>query len=1108
MTDIFDITAPLPHGTVLLEASAGTGKTWSIAAVCARAIVADGLDVSALLVVTFNRSATRELRGRIHGRLAHTVAVLEGRGAPKDQLDEFLLDADEAVLAERLERAGRALDHMGAATIATTHEFAARMLDELGILADSDPTSTLLPDLGPLVDEVSADLFLTDHVDDPQAPRPESWQRLGRQVAVRHGEVDLPEPPADGPGRARNTWAQRVRAESTRRSRLLGVHTFDDLISDLASALADPQRGQVACAILADRFRLVLVDEFQDTDPLQWEVLRRAFHHRSDLWLIGDPKQSIYAFRGADIHSYLAAASAADHRLELATNWRSDGPVVDAVSTVFGRAWLGDPLIHVSRVEARHATCRLESVPSGDHRYDWSQPVQLRAIAPEGPAAMTGPRADELITADLVNQVIMMLEGGSTWQPDGQPRRPLEPGDIAVLVRTRRRGAQIQAALAAAGQPAVFAGDTSVWSSRAAGDLADLLEALDDPQPTTITRLCLSHLIGANPADLAREDSRMRSDLAVDLAAWAPRWDELGPWGVVQALVHRPGLLARILGSPEGERYVTDLRHVAQGTHAAIRDNALTAADAAAWIRGRSALSDDESPRRLETDRRAVSIMTIHRAKGLGFPVVLLPDVASSWVRRDKPEEPIVWFDGSRRVLHLGGSGADRDRAWRSHRDDELAEDLRTLYVAMTRARSALRLWWAPAPSRFRGSALQRLLEFDDARGADPGVGEALHHGPHECARLAGSPVHVVDVPRQIALERHDDVADRHLGQAASMTRPIDGTWVRTSYSALTADLHAAALVEARSGLDEPEADAAPEPLATGAATDTTDATSAQPSEEETTLLCTMPGGTSFGTLVHAVLERVDTDTDDLHAEVLARTRRLLRSGPMDGVAPEQLADGLVDVLHADLGDLLPGQCLADVPVRDRRAELDFELALAPRSSGAATVGDIAAALRDPALVPPEDPLAGYGAVLAESPAAPRVLAGFLTGSIDAVLRTPQGRFVVVDYKTNRAPTPPGRLLRPADYDAATMTAMMIDSHYPLQALLYSAALHRFLAATLADYDPARHLGPVGYLFVRGMSGHRTGVAAGTTPPGVFVWHPRTDLVVRVSDLLGGRRAR
>ncbi|WP_257478818.1 UvrD-helicase domain-containing protein [Acidipropionibacterium jensenii] len=1113
----FDITAELPHGTTLLEASAGTGKTWAIAAVVTRAIAAGQVRTDQLLLVTFNRSAARELRSRVHARLVRAHRLLSGADRVADhreldELDTVLVAAPRQVRSAMATRLTAALDHFEDATITTTHEFSSRMLAELGVLADHDPSSRLLADAGPLADQVAADLYLASHLDQTDPPAPAATLRLAREVAVKYREVELGQQVSTARSVQRMRLARQLRDRVGLRAHAERWHTFDDLIADLAAALADPLRGPAAVATLARRFTLVMVDEFQDTDPLQWQVLDRAFRGRVDLWLIGDPKQSIYAFRGADIHSYLDAADRVDSVLALDVNRRTDAPVVAGVGHLFGPALLGDPRIRVTPVRAWHSGSRLAGDTAAAHHYDWSHPVQLRCIRTEGSTTMDSLTADRLVAEDLANQIVMMLDGGSTWVDEQGAARSLTAPDIAILVRTRKRGSQIREALTAAGQPAVFSGDESVWRSRAATDLIDLLDALTLIDPAVLARLALCPLGGGRPEELVRAASRVRPELAVAIGSWARRWPDLGVWGVVDEALRRPGVMTTMLAGAGGERYLTDLRQIAQAAQADDLLNRTPASPAtvAEWLRDQADSSSVESPRRLETDRRAVTIMTIHQAKGLGFPVVLLPDAARSWPLRDH-QEPMVWHHDGRRLLDLGDPGPGRDQVWQSHLADQRAEDLRTLYVGMTRARSAVRLWWTPDRRQHRGSPLHRLLCFDHHSAQTPGPGDG-EIDPSRLGWLDPDLLDVVQVPRQMLLRRAAQVVGAPVGAARVLDRRIDRDWGRTSYSGLTEGLHsdlgqlapdqpltdgqpsAGRSPDARGedqtgGLDEPEeaTDPAPQPGATGGSAAGAGAG-----------LCAMPGGTAFGTLVHAILERVRPVSEGLADDVGARTAEVLAQTPLEGVTAPQLAEGLTDVMRTPLGPLTGDLRLCDIGPANRLAELNFELAMADSSERASSLAGIAAALADPGLVPPEDPLAGYGAVLAASPAADRLLAGFLTGSLDAVLRLPDQRHVIIDYKTNRVPMPPGAALTPDSYDQPAMAAMMIGSHYPLQAILYSAALHRFLAARLSGYDPARHLGGVGYLFVRGMTpdhGH-----------GIFAWYPRPELIVRVSEVLTGRR--
>jgi exodeoxyribonuclease V beta subunit len=312
----------------------------------------------------------------------------------------------------------------------------------------------------------------------------------------------------------------------------------------------------------------------------------------------------------------------------------------------------------------------------------------------------------------------------------------------------------------------------------------------------------------------------------------------------------------------------------------------------------------------------------------------------------------------------------------------------------------------------------------------------------------------------------------------AVFDREIDEHWRRTSYSALTAAAHPPAPeaepVDAPGVGDEPEA---PAP-------------SAEPEPGPPSLMNDLPYGAEFGTLVHGVLEHVDTEAPDLAAEVRARCAEAI--GEMLSTAdPELLTAALVEVLRTPIGF----GALADVPGRDRLCELEFELPLAGGdvpSGAAATLGRIAATVR--AHLAPGDDFHVYADELDTLEDVP--LRGYLTGSIDAVLRTPDQRYVIVDYKTNRLGTGD---LTVAHYSRDRMAAEMVRSHYPLQALLYSVALHRYLRWRLSGYDPAVHLGGIRYLFVRGMIGPETPEGAG-----VFDWTPPPGLIVALSDLLAG----
>ncbi|HZM68025.1 MAG TPA: hypothetical protein VFC16_17185, partial [Nakamurella sp.] len=288
----------------------------------------------------------------------------------------------------------------------------------------------------------------------------------------------------------------------------------------------------------------------------------------------------------------------------------------------------------------------------------------------------------------------------------------------------------------------------------------------------------------------------------------------------------------------------------------------------------------------------------------------------------------------------------------------------------------------------------------------------------------------------------------------------------------------------------------------TGSAVD--DALQAVPSP-----MADLPYGTSFGTLVHAVLETTDPQAADLLAELRERCAEQLARRAA-ALTPDQLAQALLPVLGSPLGPLAPGVTLLDIPIRDRLPELEFEVPLAGGDHAGAriTLGALAPVLRRH--LNADDPLAGYADRLASPSFAWQPLQGYLTGSLDAVLRLPGPRYLVVDYKTNWLGDPTGpapSALTAWHYRPEALDAVMAGSDYPLQAMLYSVALHRFLRWRQPGYEPAVHIGGVLYLFVRGMCGPSTPSVDGR-PCGVFGWQPPVGLITELSDLLDGEPVR
>jgi exodeoxyribonuclease V beta subunit len=1081
----FDVCGPLPTGTTVLEASAGTGKTFTIAALTARYVAEGRAELSQIMLVTFGNAASRELRDRVRERLVSAERGLRdpaaARADERDAVLRLLADAPDPDVEQRRERLARALAGFDEATIATTHSFCSQMLAGIGIAADADPTAAFTEDVDDLVREVVDDLYVRSFAGSADAPflTHAELLDLGRRAVGSDRQAQLWPLSDEGVAARRRRAAEAVRREVERRKRLLGLVDYDDWLSLLRDALADPDSGAVACDRVSARYRVVMVDEFQDTDPVQWEILRRAFSGRTTLVLIGDPKQAIYAFRGGDVTTYLAAAATASSEATLGTNWRSDAQLLTALDLLFGGAALGHPRIVVRAVESAHPEPRLTGAGA---------PLRLRRLARtgHGPVWKGLPKVDalrEAVACDVAADIVDLLSGPARYEG-----RPVQPGDVAVLVRTNAQGQLVRETLARAGVPAVLAGGGSVFATPSATSWLVLLEAMEQPHRAGRVRAAaLSVFLGADEESLDAAGDELADRLGPRLRRWADLLADRGVAAFLEVLTAEEGLPARVLARRDGERLLTDLRHVGQVLHAAAQRESLGLTALVEWLRRRIAQAAaevaDERSRRLESDAAAVQVMTVHVSKGLEFPVVHVPFAWDRWVP-DKPAVLRLHDDEGNRVLDVGGAaGPGYAEARTRHEAEESGEDLRLLYVALTRARCQVVAHWAPSGNT-ACAPLHRLL----FGGAGPGAEPAAKVPPPDdddvaaamtaLAGRSGGTVEVGEAARR-PVPRWQPPGDAAPELSVSrFTRTLDENWRRTSYSALTHDAYDAAH----------EQHLASEPDETGT-DDERDAEEPVPEVAPDgaipSPMSDLPGGAAFGTLVHDVLEDFDPAAlDQRCADAVARHL-------VPGVTAEALADGLRPVLATPLGE--HGLTPAEIAAGDRLAELDFELPLAGGDAAVrhATLADVVALLRRHDL----GPLAGYPDLLAGLP--PQALRGFLTGSIDAVLRLPGPVFVVVDHKTNRLGSEP---LTTWHYRPSAMAEEMQRTHYVLQALLYSVALHRYLRWRLPGYDPRRHLGPVLYLFVRGMAGPATPAGSG-----VFSWAPPPALVSQLSDLLAGR---
>ena len=587
------------------------------------------------------------------------------------------------------------------------------------------------------------------------------------------------------------------------------------------------------------------------------------------------------------------------------------------------------------------------------------------------------------------------------------------------------------------------------------------------------------------------EVAAFTDDVVLDLQEKMRRWHDLlvgeGVPPLVAAVDRGTGLSARVLAQPDGERTMTDLTHIAEEMHAVWRRGRMgslqTWLEAAIGEARKRAEDNMEEPearqRRLETDAAAVTVQTIHGAKGLQWPVVLVPFTWDRWAQ--KPPIP-VYHDPShvagtgprRRLIDIGGDESPdfADHVAVAMAEDE-AEESRLLYVALTRAEHHLVVWWLEDAQKASENVLTGLVI---AGGRDPAFLPVASEGTIELAMLRQPPPLDTYQPaggEPVALDR------------ARFTRHLDHEWRRVSFSSLSPEHPLTAPADASDEM---------------ARTDEVDIADDEPAAPALALpMADLPRGARFGTLVHEILERTRFDDPALEA-MLGTAIETARSGAPSDLDTASLVTALVAAIHTPLGPEPDAVRLRDLADTRLLKELSFELPVRT-GSAALTLRDVGAVML--AHLRPDDRFRAYANHLESL--TPDRFRGYLTGSIDLTAALPGSsgpHFVVMDFKSNALPTV-GAAARPEDYGPGPMATAMMEGDYVLQATLYQVALHRYLQWRLPGYDPSVHLGGSRYLFVRGMAGADAPIVDGERC-GVSRWVPPAEMVVALSRLFRG----
>lgn len=1123
-----DCNQPPPSGRVLIEASAGTGKTYSIANLFLW-FVLKGIPPSEILVVTFTEAATQELKQRLRLRLDDAYSSIDNPESEWGALLAAARDAYDTDIEVQRRMLRSALLCFDEAAIYTIHGFCQRVLREQAFECGQLFEQELLTDDSILLEELVDDfirrnsykklhlvpglrrepllrlsrllkkqpdlkpdplesfdlaafetlLFSEELVERAGQLQDFKWRKNSlyspfqwaaeleafRQsykddatVAMRehcklfsavsitkaalkackdaglnqHAFFDL----CDAFYGSEQCWWERLfiagfhgDLEQIKKKR--GVMTYDDLLLRLQAAL-DGSGGDALCEALRQRYRVALVDEFQDTDPIQYDIFQRIFSESEAFYMIGDPKQSIYRFRGADIHAYLLAGHQAESQLTLDTNYRSASGMVEAVNAF----WTGQP--GSDNPFAQEGISFFPVLGNQDEQrvfYDSSAALQLCMLSSE--EKLKTDAVSKWVAAEMLNLL-------------GQGSDPLVPADLAVLVRSNSQANEMCRRLRDLNVPAVVQNSGNVFQSVEAEDMEWLMQAFMQPSEKSLLALLISPL-GCMTIQKAYDLSDQQRLVWLDkMLHYQDCWQRQGLLPAFNLYIEENGRLQHILARTGGERSMTNYEQLVELLHREEQAEGLSPEVLISRLRQRrsdqDAAADDAWLQRLDRDDDAVRVMTVHKSKGLEFNVVFAPYLWSKAMPR-RPSGAFDVNDAGRLVLELGDSPNFEDRK-ALLQEAELGEQLRLLYVALTRAVQRCYLLCGPfstAAKKAQDGALAWLAGDDGVESAWENL--AAEHP--DCIGFNHCSIDELSLGSwNPQLEANPDLS------CASLPELEDDGWGVGSFSWLT-----------RGGMHERPRDR--------------DAADEKPIEtKEAERQYAFPRGASAGNCVHDLFERHFRGESQHYADCLARQGLLPRDETLRKQRMDLLHDWSLQVLACPLqcnGDTFR---LGDIPTVDALPEMEFYYHLEKINPG-----ELAKLFRD------------HGSSDLVRAFADQVESlnfdlkkGAMNGFIDLVFRR-DGQYFILDWKTNHLGNSPD------SYLGELLADCMWEHRYILQYHIYVLALHLYLRQCLPDYSYEQHFGGVIYAFVRGMEPDCPG-------SGIYVDCPTEAMIEGMTDLL------
>ncbi|SEH08539.1 exodeoxyribonuclease V subunit beta [Candidatus Venteria ishoeyi] len=885
-------------------------------------------------------------------------------------------------------------------------------------------------------------------------------------------------------------------AEFKKRKHALHQQSFDDLLQNLYFALVG-EHGAALAEAIRKQYAAALIDEFQDTDPLQYAIFQHLFpadaQQAHSLFLIGDPKQAIYSFRGADIFTYLSAANDAHQRYTLDTNWRSKAALIAAVNQLFGRE---NPFlleeIQFRPVNAPQSASKksITKKPSAAMTLWFTERAAARQ---KDKKPIDKKWAKRFLPERVAGEILRLLN-----ESDNGAEEAVMAGDIAVLVRSNQQAIEMQAALQQHRIPSVLYSRESLFASHEVVEMLHLMAAILEPWHERRLRTALAtDLLGVdgNALEALADQEAVWERWLFSFQHWHERWHQHGFIQMFRNLLQQQHIAERLLQYPDGERRLTNLLHLSEVLQQASTQPQRGMHQLYQWLAQQSQQrpDDDVYQLRLESDAAAVKLVTIHKSKGLEYPVVFVPFAWDGLLRAGKDEICVFHDrDNAQRMLDLGSEDLQAHQNQAEH--EEQAENLRLLYVAITRAKHHCYLVWG-AFKDAQTSALGHLLHGSDTNIIQTPDTELRQDLDRLAANSQGC-IQVNDLPQanvQAASYYPVNLEQQPVLEARPFSGKIPLPWSFASFTALVvAEVH----TQQNNAQDNSEYQVDERLQRTGetssgiATGETKQVDGSLSLIEETGHGNTphpaflFPAGANAGNFLHELLEHLNFNRWQADNDPGLFLHLLQAYG-----FAEELEAALYQWLDAILNTPLEqaentaennGEMpltLAQLNNQQRLNELEFYFPLAK--------------INTRGLYQILHPVwqQHWSKTFAMPPEFPP-LEGFMMGFIDLVFEW-QGRFYLVDYKSNRL----GEDI--ADYHQDRLLAAMQEKHYLLQYHIYTVALHRYLQQRIADYHYDTHFGGVYYLFLRGM---RPDLGADY---GIFQDRPELELIEQLSEYFG-----